>query len=201
MPNELYEFLQPIALEGIKILGPAAIAAVVAYKAATIQIELKLRELESQNAFRAREAIFNHLREKLVHIDQQSQKLNQELGQLLGFAAAESEIKADASPSEYVKIMAVALEPCIRTAPMEARSLVSQMRLAGLGTSEEYTQLTAWQATSHEGGAMASFNGLKHAVLSMLEVYELMGACTRRLLEHQLERVFSPYVQSRPKQP
>jgi hypothetical protein len=193
MASELYAFLQPIVLDAVKILGPAVVAAYAAYKAASVQIELKLRELESQNSFRARELVFNHLREKLAHIEKEAQKHDNELGKILGMAAAEFEASPDNQPTEYIKILVSTLKVSLTTAPSEARSLLVQMRLAGLEGTEECKQLTTWDKNFREIEASMSYSGLKNMILSLVETYQVMGACTRKLLEYQIERTLTPY--------
>jgi hypothetical protein len=194
MPSELYAFLQPIVLDTVKILGPAVVAGYAAYKAASVQIELKLRELESQNTFKARELIFNHLREKLVHIEKEAQKHDNELGKILGMAAAEFEASPDSQPTEYIKILVSSLKVSLTTAPAEARSLLVQMRLAGLETTDECKQLISWDQRFREIEVSMSYDGLKSMILSLVETYQVMGACTRKLLEHQIERTLTPYA-------
>lgn len=193
MSSELYAFLQPIVLDAVKILGPAVVAAYAAYKAASVQVEIKLRELESQNSFRARELVFNHLREKLANIEKEAQKYDNELGKILGVAAAKFEASSDDQPTEYVKILVSTLKVSLTTAPSEARSLLAQMRLAGLETTEECKQLINWDNNFREVEVAMSYAGLRNVILILVETYQIMGACTRKLLDHQIEQTLAPF--------
>lgn len=194
MSAEIVTAIQAVLLEAVKVVGPAIVAAYAAYKAATIQVVLKLRELDSQNQFRAREVLFSYLREKLAHIDQQAEKLNRELGELLGFAASRQESGESDSPSEFIDIMSTAVGSVARLVPLEISSLLNDMRMSSLASSGEYKELASKQDALRSLDTAPSYDNLKRNVLALLELYTLMGTCTRLLLEGQMQRVLSPYI-------
>lgn len=194
MSPEAIGALQSVFIEAVKIVGPATVAAYAAYKAATIQVVIKLRELDNHNQFRARELLFSHLRQKLTHIDQQVEKLNRELGELLGFAASRQEAPDFGKSDEFISLMSAAIESIARLAPLEVSALLNDMRTSSLTTSAEYGELASRQNALRSLEAAPSYANLRQNVLTLLELYSLMGTCTRLLLEGEMHRVLGPYV-------
>ncbi|MES2190802.1 MAG: hypothetical protein V4454_11795 [Pseudomonadota bacterium] len=193
MSPEEIALVQTVSLEAIKILGPAIVAAYAGYKAASVQIEVKLRELDKNHQFQARENIFSHLKDRLTHIDEQTERLNADLGRMLGFAAGCQDFDHSAETNEFVELMTGAMKSVAKLAPLEATVLLNDMRISGLASSHEFEALSA-QTFQLEFDGPASYLQLKANVLKLLETYGLLGVCTRLLLQKQMERVFAPYL-------
>lgn len=193
MSPEEVSLVQTISLEAIKILGPAIVAACVAYKAASIQIEVKLRELDKNHRFQARESIFSHLKDRLVHIDLKTEKLNADLGRMLGFAAGYQGSESSTETSEFVELMTGSMRSIAKLAPLEVKILLDDMRISGLASSDEFKALSA-QTFELELDGPPSYLRLKTNVLKLLETYNTLSICTRLLLQKQMERVFAPYL-------
>lgn len=193
MSPEVASLLQTVLLEAIKILGPAIVAAYAAYKAASVQLDVKLHEVAKANEFKAREAIFLHLKERLVHIEQKNEKLNEELGRMLGVAAGYHE-GSGTEPVEYVDIMSRSVHAAARLAPVEISATLNDMRMSSLTSSEEFKALSGRQDFQIDTFEPYSYPKLKSNVLSLIETYDLLGMCNRLLLQKQMERAFSPYI-------
>jgi hypothetical protein len=193
MSPEEITLVQTVSLEAIKILGPAIVATYAAYKAASVQIEVKLRELDKNHQFQARESIFSHLKDRLTHIDEQTEKLNADLGRMLGFAAGYQGSDPSTETNEFVEHMTGAMQSIAKLAPLEVTVLLNDMRLSGLASSDEFNALSA-QTFQLEFDGPASYLQFKANVLKLLETYCLLGVCTRLLLQKQMERVFAPYL-------
>lgn len=193
MQPEVVSLIQTVLLEAIKILGPALVAAYAAYKAASVQLEVKLHELTKGNEFKAREAIFLHLKERLVHIDEQNEKLNTELGRMLGFAAGYQD-GFGTEPTEYVDIMGRSVQSIAKISPIEVSATLNDMRRSSLASTEEFQALSARQAIKFDTSEPYTYEALKSNVLQLIETYDLLGMCNRLLLNKQMERAFSPYI-------
>jgi hypothetical protein len=193
MSPEEIRLVQTISLEAIKILGPAIVAACVAYKAASIQIEVKLRELDKYHQFQARENIFSHLKDRLVHINVKTEELNADLGRMLGFAAGYQGSDPSTETSEFVELMIGSMRSIAKLAPLEVKILLDDMRISGLASSDEFKALSALTFELELDGP-PSYLQLKTNVLKLLETYNTLSVCTRLLLQKQMERVFAPYL-------
>ena len=194
MTPELLAVIQAVLLDAIKILGPAVIAAYAAYRAAFIQIELKLKELERGHQFQARSAIFTDLKERLAHIDQQTEKLNAELGHILGFASGYRMGDTKDEPNEVIDLMLRAAEAAAKAQPLETSVVLADMRAASMASSQEYAALLARQAVQLPISGDQTYERLKVLVVEMLETSHLLGVCTRLLLRAEMNRVFAPYL-------
>ena len=197
MSPETADLIKTVSLEAIKILGPAIVAACAAYKGASIQMAMKLRELEKSHQFSAREKIFSHLKERLVVIDEQTEKLSNDLAKMLSFVAGFQE-GSDSSPmsDRVVQLMTESAQVTAKLAPLEVAALLNVMRASGLEGSEEFKALVAHQVPNWKLSNTSSDQELRALVLGLLDTYNLLGLCTRLLLQKQLERVFTPYMAS-----
>ena len=196
MQPEVASLIQTVLLEAIKILGPAIVAAYAAYKAASVQLEVKLHELSKGNEFKAREAVFVHLKERLAHIDEKTEKLNEELGRMLGFAVGYQE-GSGTDPTEYVDIVSRAVHSAARLAPVEVSATLNDMLSSGLASSEEFKALSARHEIKLNTSQPYTYETLKFNVLQLIETYDLLGMCNRLLLQKQMEQAFSPYLSVR----
>lgn len=194
MTPELLAVIQAVLLDAIKILGPAVIAAYAAYRAAFVQIELKLKELEKGHQFQARSALFTDLKDRLAHIERQTEKLNAELGHILGFAAGYRMGDNKDAPNEVVELMLRAAESSAKAQPLETSVVLADMRAAGMASSHEYAALLARQAVQLPISGEPTYLRLKELIVEMLETSNLLGVCTRLLLRAEMDRVFAPYL-------
>jgi hypothetical protein len=194
MSAEVIALVQTVSMEAIKVLGPAIIAAYAAYRAAFVQFKLKLQELEQGHQFQARASLFAHLKDRLERIDQQVERLNADLAHMLGFATGYQVAQPLLGTSEVADLMAVTARSVERTAPLEIAALLSDMRVAGLASSDEFKALLARQQFKPTSADSSSFETLKVLVPELIETYNLLALCTRLLLRQQMELVFAPYL-------
>ncbi|MFC7298496.1 hypothetical protein [Herminiimonas aquatilis] len=196
MNIETINLIQTVSLEAIKILGPASIAAYVAYKAAAVQLNAKLLELDKGNQFKARESVFSHLKERLLHIDQQTEKLNAEIGHMIGYAAGYR--AGDSSPDgqDFALLMGGLMHSVAKHAPLEITVLLNDMQMSGLTSSEEFKTLSERQKTLISFSQNPTYEEMKSHAFQLLETYNLLGGCTRLLIQKQMEKVYAPYLRA-----
>ena len=84
-----FKAIMDLLSDVVKILGPATITAVVGYKIGESQLLMKIKELNKNNEFKAREKIFDFHKERLAKIDQSVENLNAGLGNLAGMSLAD----------------------------------------------------------------------------------------------------------------
>jgi hypothetical protein len=194
MSPEALTVLQNVLLDAIKILGPAAIAAFAAYRAGLAQVEVKLRELEKSNQFRARESIFTHLKDRLKHIDEQAERLNGDLGRMLGRAEAAHDASTKDDSEGFVRTLSAGIQSVARIAPLEVNSLLNDMQFSALTSTDEFKTLSGFRELKLDFSEPHSFDQVRSNTLEILCLYNLLSICTRLLLQKQMERVFSPYL-------
>jgi hypothetical protein len=197
MAPDVANLIQTVSLELVKIVGPAVVAAYAGYKGALIQVTLKLQELDKSHQYEARESIFSHLKERLAHIDEESHKWHEQVGRMLGFAADQNEADDHDPPSEFVRVMGAMVGSTVKLVPLEVATTLSDMRMLGLEFSDHFKALAEIERASIVESPPATYEQLKSATLILVETYNLLAACTRLLLQTQIEHVLAPYM--RPK--
>jgi len=195
MPPDLMHLIQVISLEAIKVLGPAAIAAFATYRVTAIQFESKIKELDKTNEFHARDRIFAYLTERIAKVDADFAKLNEEIGRVLGFTLGGNGGEQSAKQmQEFIEVLGGGMMTLARGVSLEVNSLLQDMRDARLATSEEIAALQEHQKFSYQQVRYGSFEELKISLFLLLNIYNTMGICMRRLLNQEMSGVFDDYV-------
>lgn len=91
MDAELYKLTLDVINDAIKILGPASITGFLVYKQSKAQLDLKIKELDKNNEYKAREKVFDFHKSKLKDVQSSINSLSSELGQFLGMSAADKD--------------------------------------------------------------------------------------------------------------
>lgn len=194
MSPEVANLIQVIALDAIKILGPAVIAAYATYRATTVQWEVKLKELDRTNEFLARERVFAHLKERLAHIDEETEKLHGAVGEILGRASGAIGEAPTPQDLVFMQIMGEFIITAGKTAPLEVRGLLQDMQVADLGSTAEYKALSAYQDIRPPSEPLVTYDELKAALFQLLDLNNHLGLCIRLLIQKRMECVFAHYI-------
>jgi|GEM_PF-2529823 len=197
MDPVLAELLNSIGLEAIKIVGPAAIAALAAYKAASLQFKATLAQLREANEFSARQHLFDYYKERQKRLLESHNELTTSLGQVLGVNAAVREDDLDFSGQKMIDSFDAIARLYLGAAPFEISLTVRDMKAKGLDDLEEYVEL---ESTKHALGGLElgeDFDSKRNVVISLLGVYGQLERCNQLLLEKEMDSLFSKYV-SRP---
>jgi hypothetical protein len=174
MDAESIRVITEAVVEIAKILGPAGIAAYVAYKAGAWQLQARLKELERGHVFSAAEKLFDYYRERERQIAKSHRSLNKDLGFLLGMAA-------DSEPDDpTLKEVGKLYDLHMRMLPTYSRLTLRDMEKYALSSSEEATILKGY--LSPQSGP-ASEAGWGDKVFYLLEAYGYLQLCNQMILE------------------
>lgn len=194
MNPEIIQLIQTVALDAIKILGPATLASYATYKAAFIQIKIKLDELEKAHQFQAREHIFTAIKNRLSDFDEVTDKLNGDLGKLVGFTSALIKDDDSSELNNFNTVMNIATRSKAKLLPYEIRSTLLDMCSLNLESSDEYKELLVRSKVIVVILNTDSFSKLQSNILELLETYDLLSYCTRLVMNKQMESIFKPYL-------
>lgn len=185
--------LETVSLEAIKILGPAIVAAYVGYKAASVQIKMKLEELRQSHRFQARQALFEELRTRIARADLEEEKANRELGEMIGMAAGFHHDDVDDVTSPVLTLWGETAVSLSRTVRMDVRATLRDMEACALTESDEYEALDAWRDRLL---ALPDFrhSSVRKALLELREVFDLVSRGSREVLHKRLDAAFEPYL-------
>ncbi len=186
MDSATVELIKTIATDAIKILGPAILAAFATYKASKIQIELKLKELESKHEFSARVQLFKYYKDRERQLSQVFERVSQSLGEAVGYAKGLEEEKVITFTTEV-------LQGCYKNAPADVETAIRDMEQAGLSDTQEYQKLKDF--LSHcEFEMNGSAEELWGNLMKITEIYSLLQHCNYLVLQNRFNDLFGKYV-------
>lgn len=194
MDPVLAELLTSIGLEAIKIIGPAAIAAFAAYKAASLQFKATLAQLREANEFSARQHLFDYYKERQKRLLESHNELTTSLGQVLGVNAALREDDPDFSVQKMVDTFDSIARLYLGAAPFEISLTVRDMKAKGLDDLEEYFELSSTKQALEGLELGPDFDSKRNVVIALLGVYGQLERCNQLLLEKEMDSLFSKYV-------
>jgi len=187
------KLLETVLLDAIKILGPATIAGIVAYKSASAQFQIKIEELKQEHAFQARQTIFAHTNERIKRVDSDLEKLNRELGELLGFLAGSQGDDAKSSTSPLIEYLGQAAESMARAIRLEIRMTLQDLEQAGLQKSDVSDLLSDYRDYQNISGPH-NLSSVTANLLTLREIHNLQALAMHRILNVQQQSALKPYV-------
>ena len=95
MTPDAIQAIENFAIDALKILGPAIVAAVVAYKVAKAQSEATLKQTDKRNEFDARKAVYDFLIQRQEKLGENFKQLGENLGYVLGLTTGVAEDDED----------------------------------------------------------------------------------------------------------
>jgi hypothetical protein len=185
--------LAELISEGVKIIGPALIAAGAAYFAASLQFKATLGQIREANEFAARQHLFDYYKDKQRQLSESYNELSNTLGQVLGVNAAPRKGKDDESIENMVSGFDSIAQLHIDAAPFEIGLTLRDMRSKKLDSLQEFKQLTRRKQALDELNLGGDFQSKKNTVLSLLELYAWLKRCNQLLLEKEMDLLFSKY--------
>lgn len=194
MEPTIFELVKEIAPDAIKILGPAIITAVVAYKVSKAQSELRLKEIEKGHQFRAREHLFRYYKERQTQLSEDYTKLSNSLEEDLGFAAGYTESN-EVKASGLVRTMANYIEMYSSVTLTEIGITMRDMDKNALDVTPEYERLKSCKDKISNLAKEKNFPTLQKNMLTLVEVYRILQFCNQMLLQRQVEKMFHKYLE------
>lgn len=174
-----------------KILGPAIIASWATYKAASVQINIKLKELDKVHSFNAREHLFNYYRERQDKLSKSYEEMQKSLGFFLGKAAAAGMSSEDIL---HVQMINKLVELHSKIIPSGIESILKDMKKNKLENTDEFKNL---QSSKEKLSTLKNAKTQNEAEDNMLKLLEITGyqqSCNEMIIQKNLDEVFIKYV-------
>lgn len=197
MDPTLAQLIDSVCVEAIKVIGPAVVAAIVAYKAASLQFQATLQQLRENNEFSARQHLFEYYKERQKRFSESYFNLVSSLSQVLGANAAAGDDEPDGSLKAMLDTFTSLAQLHLGAAPFEVKLVLRDMKQKKLEEIEEYKELEAKQALLSGLVIGKDFESKRAAVFSMIEVYGSLERCNQLLLEREIDFLFSKYFKER----
>ena len=194
MSTELISAVQSIAIDAIKILGPATIAAYATYRASKFQFEARLVELKEENEFAARSVLFDCYKDRHRQLRKAHAKLGKSLGENVGLIAGLSGGGQDRDYEHFVRLFGESLQTYFEIAPVEIAITLRDMERKELTDTEEFHSLKKYEQIDQHIGDEDIYEGVKSNCLTYLKIYEFLQMANQLVLTHEMDRVFEKYT-------
>ncbi|QYK12779.1 hypothetical protein K0I63_18980 [Shewanella rhizosphaerae] len=196
MEPAVIKMIEVIAVDAIKILGPAVIAALATYKATKAQYDAKLQELTKGHEFKAREHLFDYYKERQGKLSKSHEELSNILGQVLGFSAVTNDVTLGDCLHDLANTFFGIARLYHGQAPFEISTTLRDFESKGIQEEPEYEKLNFYL---HMVNSITPSNDraeFEKVVFSLLEVYSFLERCNQVLLENEMKGLFNKYVES-----
>ncbi len=180
-------------MEFIKVVGPAAIAAISAYYITRAQYKARISELDKKYNFSARRHLFDYYKSRLIKIEESQKKLNESLGVVLGVYAASKSANIDASDPIISGHLAI-IEVVLKMMPHEIDSTRKDMYKKGLSACDEYEKLGSFANDLAILKIENSYENIKNIVIILLEGLYYLEVCNKILVEKQMILLLDEYT-------
>lgn len=189
MDVETTKLLIELISDAVKILGPAIITGLVAYKAGKLQLELKIKELYKTNEFKAREKIFEFHKSKLDENSSAMGALTSGLGQFAGMTLAdrEDEMKFNGFVNGLINVHLLSL-------PHEFYNVESEFEKYAGEFQEEKRHIGELRKKLQNLNKPESPEEALCIINELLTIYGYLGRCIRSLIEKEALNIFKPYT-------
>jgi hypothetical protein len=193
MDPTLAHLLEVVLLDAVKILGPAAIAAVVAYRTARAQILGKFDELNQSQSFQAHQAMFAHIKERLKEVDSSLERVNHELGQLMGYVTGMHEdATGDVTDPLLVFLGKVSASMSV-PARLEVKATLRDLERLGHKGTELFGALERF-ANFDLRESPETLNTVRDTFLQLHELHNILAAGLRAVLTSEMQAALRPFV-------
>lgn len=186
MSPEAITAFQEVAVEAIKILGPAFFT----YLAASSQFRSKLEELERTQGFRSREHLFAYYKSRQRKLAKGYEELGEGIGKVLGFASAAADVP-DAKMNETIESFKVLVRVHTVVAPFELEMALRDLKAADLAGLDEFKKLSGYRDAAANLQIGTTIDHLRELVVKLMEIYGLLERCNQAVLEKRIESLFS----------
>ena len=195
MSPELIQAIQNIGIEAIKILGPAIIAAVVAYKVAKTQTEAKLKEVDKRNEFDARKAVYDLLIQRKEKLSENIKGITENLAFLMGAASGADE------DSDFDTTLIEFSNTNLRTAQRMSQLTKEHFEKKQLRDKVEFGVVESCIEKVSAIQPATDFETLRENSLALLPIYEDLAYAHDSLIDWEMDEILAPFIdQGQPNQ-
>jgi len=193
MDPNVVEAISSVSTEAIKILGPAIITGLVGLKIGKHQLELKLKEIEKNNSFKAREHLFKYYKDWQETIKGKYDELTTALGTITGMAAA---VKGH-EETGITPVMYKFFNYYVKSVPHDVNLTIRDFEPYKEHYNLEYELLEHYKIKVGALSATEDVSELIESVTDLLEIYGHLNRCAHLLVEKQAKLALQPYLEEK----
>lgn len=179
--------------DAIKILGPAALTAYVAYKVAEIQTDQKIKEIQLAQDFEARKLLFDLLLRRLDSIREETEKLHSAMGLIMGNLAATEDLAKD-SFKEVFKVHCELIRHTAENMVDELSTIKIEMEEKRLTDKKIWKELPSFIELVKSIQCTADMDSIRTNIFILLKVSSFQKTCTEFLIENERKTLLKKYL-------
>jgi len=178
-----------LILDVVKILGPAIVTAIVSYKVAKIQIDIKKIEVTKNNQYKAREKIFDYEKEKIEKIETSTNELRNMLYSMAGYIS-EGISKNDTNWLFFSSTV----KNKITVLASEFKSLSFKLSEQRINYEDEYEELEGFVKEIDCNPLSLEPDSLQETIMRLIDMYTFIGSCLQSIAESEAKKIFQEYL-------
>jgi hypothetical protein len=186
MEPEVILAIKEVALDFIKIVGSATVAALAAYKTASYQYKQKMAEIEKADQFKAAEMVFEIQKKSFEDVANSYNSITESIFTLTGTIIGGGEL--DELTSNFAKIMKV----YIHRLPFSFRKMHREFSKYKEEYSAEYAELRKAEGIFEGLGKIETKNIIDYAV-KLEFIYSTLSHCSQIIISEKMNDTLSKY--------
>jgi hypothetical protein len=191
---EIVASISSVAIEAIKILGPAGIAAWAGFKAGEGQARARLSELEEQNRFKAKEHMFAYYQGVCTRLQNDMNAIGKTMGEIVVDLEPPEDEEEAAEQAQALQFLRRLFATLSNNVPCEVEMLKAAFPAEGRAQNPYFQRLEAAISKTDWTKIPDTAPVLLDRAHDLFEVYTYLMICAQILLGRKSEELFAPHV-------
>ena len=192
MDQPTIDLIYSISTDAIKILGPAIIASYATYRVIVSQNKYKIKELDKNQEFGAREKIYNYYKERSVYVEKCFNELNDVFAETISKMAEKYTSENEFDKSTFLAHVDM-YKTHIRFLPNEIEKILAELEKQKLQETSEYKNLQKSKNKTLKKD-IDTFEEFKKGIYDLIEIYYFLKESNQLLLEREMKKSFGKYL-------
>jgi len=192
MDQPTLDIIYSISTDAIKILGPAIIASYATYRVTVSQNKYKIKELDKNQEFSAREKIYNYYKERSTYAEKCFNELNDIFAETIS-KLAEKNISEDEFDKSIFTAHVDMYKTHIRFLPNEIEKILAELEKNQLKEKSEYKNLEKSKRKTFKK-EIDTFEEFREGIFDLIEIYYFLKEANQLLLEREMKKSFGKYL-------
>ena len=189
MEPETIKAFSEIATEAVKILGPAWITAFVGIKIGKLQLDSKIKEIEKNNEFKAREHLFKYAKDWQSEMDKRCGDLMNTLETIDGLVSID-----DTNEIGMHEFLLNRFNMYLKEAPYNIEIALREMEPIKSKYGLEFDRLFDYKEKVKNIKRADSLENLRSGIILLTEIYGHLSRCAYFTSHEEAMKALKPYL-------
>ena len=183
----LIDALKEFGSDCVKIIGPACITAIVAFKTATEQSRQKITEIKESNRFKASTEFFNIYKGWYEELQESQNNIANSLLQINGFMISGEDF--DGEQEDIMKLLKI----YVHKLPFNFRKMEIEFKKRKGEFDIDYEELTKAKEMYESLPELTADNHIDYTI-KLEYIYSTLAHCSRTLIIDDMHKTYSEYT-------